>query len=90
MCHGDHRRGCEDAFSEDLGTCMSSFGELPDNYSHWSVKFRNDGRNSVGDPVDIGRQEMAFADMAREAGLDVPRAHLVELKVNRKQEWSKC
>jgi serine/threonine-protein kinase HipA len=64
---------------------VSSFGELPENYTDWIVKFRNDGPSSA-DPVDIGRLEMAYADMAREAGLDVPRTHLVELTVNRRKE----
>ncbi len=35
------------AFSEDLGTCVSSFGELPENYTDWIVKFRNDGPSSA-------------------------------------------
>jgi serine/threonine-protein kinase HipA len=74
------------AFSEDLSTCMSSFGELPEKYTHWIVKFRNDGGTSKSDPVDSGRLEMAYAEMAREAGLDVPRTHLVELTVNKRKE----
>ncbi|MEY4758026.1 MAG: hypothetical protein RJA34_2924 [Pseudomonadota bacterium] len=74
------------AFSEDMRVCISGFGDLPANYSHWMVKFRNDDRNGAGDPVDIGRQEMAYADMAREAGLDMPRTHLLELKVRGREE----
>jgi len=74
------------AFSEDMGTCMSSFGELPKNYAHWIVKFRNDASNSGGDPVDMGRLEMAYADMARAAGLCVPQTHLLELAVSQRKE----
>ncbi len=74
------------AFSEDMKTCLSNFRDLPPGYSHWIVKFRNDNRYGGGDPVDIGRLEMAYADMAREAGLDMPRTRLVDLTVNRKKE----
>jgi serine/threonine-protein kinase HipA len=74
------------AFSEDMATCQSSFSELPPGYSHWIVKFRNDSRYGDGDPVDIGRSEMAYADMARAAGLEIPMTRLIELTVNRKRE----
>lgn len=74
------------AFSENMEACISSFGDLPEGYSHWIVKFRNDSRYDDGDPVDIGRLEMAYADMARAAGLQVPNTRLIELTVNRKQE----
>lgn len=74
------------AFSENMETCISSFGDLPEGYSHWIVKFRNDSRHDDGDPVDMGRLEMAYADMARAAGLQVPNTRLIELTVNRKQE----
>ena len=74
------------AFSENMETCISNFGDLPEGYSHWIVKFRNDSRHGDGDPVDIGRLEMAYADMARAAGLQVPNTRLIELTVNRKKE----
>lgn len=74
------------AFSEDMATCLSGFGNLPPGYTHWIVKFRNDDRYGQGDPAYIGRLEMAYADMARAAGLDVPRTRLIELSVNRRSE----
>jgi serine/threonine-protein kinase HipA len=74
------------AFSEDMVTCLSNFGDLPGGFSHWIVKFRNDSRYEDGDPVDIGRLEMAYADMARSAGLQLPKTHLIELVTNRKHE----
>jgi len=55
---------------------------LPAGYLHWIVKFRNDTLED-GDPVDIGRLEMAYADMA---GFQLPKTHLIELKINRKEE----
>ena len=59
---------------------------MPAGYSHWIVKFINKNRDGAGDPVDIGRLEMAYADMARAAMLDLPKTHLVELKVNGEDE----
>lgn len=70
------------ALTEDMEHCLSSFGELPDGYSHWIVKFRAQEQ----DPTDIGRLEMAYADMARVAGLKLPKTHLMELTVNHKQQ----
>lgn len=74
------------AFSADMADCVANFSDLPAGHAYWIVKFRSDDRFGDGDPVDIGRLEMAYADMARAAGLQVPRTHLVELKVNRKAE----
>lgn len=74
------------AFSADLGVCQSGFGELPEGFSHWIVKFRNDGKHSDGDPVDIGRLEMAYAEMARAAFLEIPKTAQIEIKVGRKRE----
>jgi serine/threonine-protein kinase HipA len=74
------------AFSENMETCSSNFGDLPEGFSNWIVKFRNDSRYENGDPMDIGRLEMAYADMARAAGLELSKTHLIELTVNRKHE----
>ena len=74
------------AFSDNMQNCLSSFGDLPEGYTHWIVKFRNDSRSGEGDPVDMGRLEMAYADMGRAAGLQLPRTRLIELTVNRKPE----
>lgn len=74
------------AFASDMTTCLASLGELRPGYSHWIVKFRNDSRQGDGDRVDSGRVEMAYADMARAAGLDMPDTHLIELTVKRKKE----
>lgn len=41
--------------------------DLPDDHEHWIAKFR-----AVGDPVDIGAIEHAYAEMAREAGVVMP------------------
>ncbi|MBK6637108.1 MAG: type II toxin-antitoxin system HipA family toxin [Rhodocyclaceae bacterium] len=74
------------AFSGDMQVCQSSYLDLPAGYSHWIVKFRNDSRQGESDPVELGRLEMAYADMARAAGLEMPETRLLELTVNRTKE----
>jgi serine/threonine-protein kinase HipA len=73
------------AFTEDMNHCQSSYADLPENYSHWMVKFRDDSLVN-GEPIDTGRVEMAYAQMACVAGLDIPKTHLLELTVNGNQE----
>ena len=73
------------AFSEDMKHCQSSYADLPENFSHWMVKFRDDSPVN-GEPIDTGRVEMAYAQMARVAGLDIPKTHLLELTVNGNKE----
>lgn len=74
------------ALSDRMDECISGFGKLPEGYTHWIVKFRNNVRHAERDPVDVGRLEMAYAEMARAAGLDMPKTHLIETKVNRRPE----
>lgn len=74
------------AFSSDLSICQSGFGSIPMGYTHWIVKFRNDGRHADADPVDSGRMERAYAEMARAAGLQMPRTDLVKLTVKGRAE----
>lgn len=52
--------------------CLSGFQALPEGYSHWIVKFR-----SPEDPVDMGRIERAYADMAALSGILMPGTNLV-------------
>ena len=52
--------------------CLSGFQALPEGYSHWIVKFR-----SREDPVDMGRIERAYADMAALSGVLMPGTDLV-------------
>lgn len=63
------------ALSESSEECLSGFNELPTGFTHWLVKFR-----SQEDPQDIGRIEMAYADMARIAGLDMPECRLLKVE----------
>lgn len=59
------------------GLCVSGFLPLRPGYEHWLVKFRQ-----RAEPLDTGRAEMAYAHMARDAGLDMPDVDLVEVSVN--------
>ena len=63
------------ALSESSEECLSGFIQLPSGFTQWLVKFR-----SKEDPQDIGRIEMAYADMARIAGLDMPLCRLLKVK----------
>lgn len=74
------------AFDEDFSNCVSGIHDLPNGYSHWIVKFRNNDRHGQGDPSDIGKLEMAYSEMAREARLEVPPTRLVDVKLNGKNE----
>lgn len=74
------------AFSPDGKTCISGFHDIPDGYSHWIVKFRNDSHAGEADPLYAGRLECAYADMARAAGLLMPETRLLPVTVNNRQE----
>ena len=47
--------------------------DLPAEFEHWLVKFR-----APADPVDAGRVEAAYAEMARAAGVDISPTKLIE------------
>lgn len=58
----------------DFRHMVTGTADLPDGYSHWLIKFA-----ARSDPEDVGPIEMAYAQMARAAGLAVPqigRAHV--------------
>jgi serine/threonine-protein kinase HipA len=60
------------------GSCVSGFTAIPEGFEHWIVKFQ--GR---GDSRELGRIEMAYAQMAVAAGLQVPETDLIELVVGK-------
>lgn len=61
------------ALSPDTDRCLSGFSQLPEDYQHWIVKFR-----SAEDPKDMGRVELAYAMMAKQAGLEMPECRLIK------------
>lgn len=69
------------AWSPQTGDCRSGFVDLPDGYQHWLVKFR-----SAEDPLDMGRAEKTYADMAKLAGLEMPPTALQEVVVDGRPE----
>lgn len=55
----------------DFGHLVTGTAEIPEGYSHWLIKF-----SAREDPEDMGSIEMAYAEMARIAGLTVPKTNL--------------
>lgn len=55
----------------DFSQLVTGTSNLPEGYAHWLIKFP-----AKDDPSDMGPIEMAYADMARAAGVAVPRTHL--------------
>jgi serine/threonine-protein kinase HipA len=62
----------------DAGKCNLIHGsnDLPENYDHWIVKFGN-----TQDGADAGAVEYIYSIMARDAGLELPEAHLFPSRV---------
>ena len=54
---------------------------MPDDFSHWLVKFR-----SKEDPKDMARIELAYADMARLADIPMPKCRVVGVWDNTKTD----
>lgn len=52
---------------------LSGEDDLPPGYTHWIVKFQ-----TRQDAPDIGPAELAYSQMAREAGIDMPPNRLFE------------
>jgi serine/threonine-protein kinase HipA len=52
---------------------LSGEEDLPEGFTHWMVKF-----NAPEDPPDAGAIELAYARMARRAGIDMPPTRLFE------------
>jgi serine/threonine-protein kinase HipA len=57
----------------ESGQAVHGTNDAPEGYEHYLVKFPGHG-----DPNDIAAIEMAYADMAREAGLNMPETKLLD------------
>jgi len=71
----------DDACSE-AAPLLSGFESIPDHYDHWMVKFRS----NAADPLCMGRIEMAYAQMAKAALVDMPPSRLIAAMVRGEQE----
>lgn len=56
---------------------LSGEDDLPEGFAHWMVKFR-----AREDPPDSGAVELAYAHMARDAGITMPETRLFETDQN--------
>jgi serine/threonine-protein kinase HipA len=63
------------ALSQDKLRCTSSFKMLADGYEHWLVKFR-----SPEEHRDTGATEYAYAQMARNAGVEMAESALLNVQ----------
>ena len=57
----------------EMGHAIHGTDDAPEGYKHYLVKFPGHG-----DPNDIAAIEMAYADMAREAGVKMPETKLLD------------
>jgi len=69
------------AWNEATGEIRSGQLDQPATFTHWLLKFDGvDGNRDkeLADPLGYGRIEHAYAQMARAAGITVPRTQLLE------------
>lgn len=66
------------AWNRDTGEIRSGQTEAPDGFQYWILKFDGVGSSDrdLRDPKGYGRVEHAYHQMAGDAGLIVPEAHL--------------
>ena len=63
--------------STDKQQAISSFGEMPEGYEHWLIKFRSQDEHR-----DSGAIEQAYAEIARNAGVEVSDSSLLEVQTD--------
>lgn len=61
--------------SPDKSRAISSFGEMPDGYEHWLIKFRSQDEHR-----DSGAIEQVYAITARSAGVEISASDLLEVR----------
>jgi serine/threonine-protein kinase HipA len=61
--------------SPDKRRAVSSFGEMPEGYEHWLIKFRDEDEHR-----DSGAIEQAYALTARKAGVDISESKLFQIE----------
>jgi serine/threonine-protein kinase HipA len=68
------------ALSADGGKATSAFGPLAQDYAHWIVKFR-----ALHEPIETGGIELAYADMARAAGVTMAESMILDIQMPDRQ-----
>ncbi|KIF60716.1 transcriptional regulator [Pseudomonas fluorescens] len=64
------------ALSADKKHAISAFDALPEGYAHWIVKFR-----ALYEPIETGGIELAYAEMARAAGVTMAESDLLDVQM---------
>lgn len=63
------------ALANHSDDCVAGITELPQDYRHWIIKFRGQS-----DSNDMGKIEKIYAELAVQAGLEVPSNRLIQIK----------
>jgi len=69
------------AWNETTGEIRSGQLDQPSEFTHWLLKFDGVDANrdkELADPLGFGRIEYAYSQMARAAGITLPRTRLLE------------
>ncbi|MBC3952653.1 type II toxin-antitoxin system HipA family toxin [Pseudomonas folii] len=64
------------ALSADGKKATSAFKSLPEGYAHWIVKFR-----ALHEPLETGGIELAYAEMARAAGVSMAESMILNIQM---------
>lgn len=62
------------ALANESDNCLAGQAKLPVGYAHWLVKF-----HSAMDTADMGCIEKAYAEMAEQAGIEMPPSRLIQV-----------
>ena len=65
------------ALSPDGEHATSAFDNIPEGYEHWIVKFR-----ALDESIDTGAIEFAYAEMARDAGVNMAESSILNMGVS--------
>ena len=66
------------AYNEDTGKIKSGQAEAPAGFSHWLLKFDGASDIELGKTSGFGRIEYAYYQMAKAAGINMMKSHLLE------------
>jgi len=66
------------AYNEKTGEVRSGQAEVPDNFTHWIIKFDGIKQKELGDPGGYGRIEFAYHKMASDCGIIMNECRLLE------------